>query len=113
VNEEMRTSVLDAVRNSTALAQDIAQAVITLQFQDTVNQRVLHVVEALGEMEAVLSGLLHANAQAREERKGEDWAMRLEHLYTMAAERKVLAALTGSGEQSEGTNQLGDNVELF
>jgi hypothetical protein len=86
---------------------------MTLQFQDTVNQRVLHVVEALGEMEAVLSGLSHTDARTQEARRDGNWATRLEHLYTMAAERKVLAALTGNGQPSEDASQLGDNVELF
>ncbi len=133
-NEEMHRSVLTAARHSEELARDISQAVIALQFQDIVHQRITHVVDALGEMEAALAARLADRRRAAadgdprlavsvHERPGDEyerqrqghghWAERLERGYTMEAERRVLAEHRGRGERGDRPSDQGNNVELF
>ncbi len=107
-NEEMRQSVMDSASRNEQLAQDISNAVIAMQFQDAVSQRTAHVVKTLEEMEAAF----YACVQGGDHGDDKDWADRLEHSYTMAAERQVLNKATGSEAKDESSG-LGDNVELF
>lgn len=109
-NEAMRASVESAVHNSQALAQDIAQAVIGLQFQDTVNQRLLHVVEALQEMHDALTVATQGQLETMpEDLTGEKWMERMMQRYTMESERDVTINNAAGG----GADAADNNVELF
>ncbi|MGE0682969.1 MAG: methyl-accepting chemotaxis protein [Candidatus Binatia bacterium] len=109
-NEVMQVSVKNAIRNGQALADDVAQAVIGMQFQDTVNQRITHVVEALTEMHeawtAAVTGRLDAIPEGL---TGDQWAERMQQRYTMASERYVATERT----DDSNADGIGNNVELF
>jgi methyl-accepting chemotaxis protein len=107
---ELRRSVEQSARNSESLANDIARAVIAMQFQDSMSQQVTHVVDALQEIEVGLTERLRGNP-ATAGYAGHDRAGDLMTRYTMQSERDTHAAQLGT---HMGTpNALGDNVELF
>lgn len=108
-HEEMQEAVAASAQLSQDLSRDIAQAVMGLQFQDMVSQRVLHVVEALQHLRSALAQ--HLPEDALEENKlTSAWTDRLERHYTMAAERQAMAVERGMAADDAG---LGANVELF
>jgi len=116
LHADMQQAIEQANRNSDRLARDISAAVMAMQFQDAVSQRIGHVVHALEEMHAALQS--HAVAAAAGAPKkcsstaeADDWAHRLAQRYTMDSERLVLAAHTGQSNMA--SPELGDNVELF
>ncbi len=105
----MRSVLDDARVKSAKLADDISRAVMHLQFQDRLGQRISHVVTALDNMESALRRSLvsadHACAETMA-RRGEI-VSNLEGSCTMERERAVLA-----GDAPAGPDQTGD-VELF
>lgn len=105
VDLRMRSSLEQASQSSSELADAISRAVMGLQFQDRVSQRVGHVVEALERVEAAAAAL-----GPLPEASGEMLA-HLSRNYTMHSERATLAQTTGldlgAGEVSD------NNVELF
>ena len=109
-NETMRASVETAIRNSQELANDISHAVIGLQFQDTVNQRLGHVVAALQEMRAALGDALDKEIVTLLRPESEPtWTERMQQKHTMASERQVLTTQLGADATAHSEN----NVELF
>lgn len=109
-NEDMRLSVEHSIRNSQDLANDISHAVIGLQFQDAVNQRIGHVVSALQEMHTVLVAALEGAPEALVNQEGElSWTERMQQQHTMASERQVLTTPLGTNTDAHTEN----NVELF
>lgn len=97
------------------LEEDISQAVVALQFQDIVNQRIAHVVETLNEVEMALALCLRELPhvwQGIDSKLDGHWASRLERGYTMEAERSLLARHNGAAKTSVLDGQ-GSNVELF
>ena len=112
--ENLRRSVEQSACSSESLANDIARAVVAMQFQDSMSQKVTHVVDALGEVEAGLSCLVPPGA-ARIPMEGQpkcrDLAGNLMSRYTMHSERDTHAAQLGI--QMSNTDSQGDNVELF
>jgi methyl-accepting chemotaxis protein len=115
LHDDMQNSIELSSRNSEHLTHDISEAVMAMQFQDAVSQRIDHVVQILLEMhktfekqlsdEAMVLSPQHSQAGA------EDWADLMAKSYTMAAEHEVLASHRSSpGEQKI---DLGNNVELF
>ena len=112
--ENLRRSVEHSARSSEALANDISRAVVAMQFQDSMSQKVIHVVDALGEVEAGLSKFVGPGAAERpaEQRQvPRDVAGTLMSRYTMQSERDIHVAKLGMPQNS--TDSLGDNVELF
>lgn len=127
---DLQNAVESANYRSQSLSQDISQAVMALQFQDIVNQRVIHVIEALEDIGQDMNSYLKGKNTL-----GEDPEERFERLakpYTMASERQALARQLGvtnvvqnekpTQYQSQSSHQapvattesgLGDNVELF
>jgi hypothetical protein len=81
--------------------------VIGLQFQDAVNQRLQHVVDALGQAERALVEHLPADAMPT----ATPWLDELQSSYTMAAERQVMARHVGDAEADQGSAP--GSVELF
>lgn len=103
VHESNRRSLAAMSAEAERLADDISSAIVHLQFQDRVSQRIQHVVEVLAAMEAALSGA--APCETSSERKEEVLAA-MQERYTMESERTALdgASDTASAEGS---------VELF
>jgi len=108
LHKEMQTAIGEARTNSDQLARDIAAAVVAMQFQDAVSQRIGHVVRTLEELYASLQSRLDGAAPPSEM---DDWRQRMTQSYTMAAEHRVLAGVTG--QETAPAGELGDNVELF
>jgi len=111
---ELRQSVERSARNSESLAEDIAGAMIAMQFQDSMSQQVMHVVDTLQEMEAGLSEQLRGGQggdrpAGRHERH--DRAADLLARYTMQSERDIHSAQVGTRQRE--LTALGDNAELF
>jgi len=106
----MQNTLAASVDAGRQLADEISRAVIGLQFQDRVSQRLTHVADELSEMRKTVHLPLEYLArespvlgQARREQVG----ARLESRYTMAAERNVQA---GGAPAKEGEIE---GVELF
>ncbi len=111
LHEGMQQTILVARGNSERLARDISQAVVAMQFQDAVSQRVGHVINTLEEIHETLQSKLDPNRTAPCSHVEQDWARRMAQQYTMASEHKALAAHV-AGEVGN-TQDLGNNVELF
>jgi methyl-accepting chemotaxis protein len=106
-HEGLQETVVQALDGSRRLAGDISSAVIGLQFQDAVNQRLQHVVDALGQAERALVEHLPADAMPT----ATPWLDELQSSYTMAAERQVMARHVGDAEADQGSAP--GSVELF
>ena len=89
------------------LAGDIASAVVALQFQDRVKQRVEHVVDALQKLEDVLGG---EHRQADPDTAVSGLMAGVRASYTMQAERD---AHEGTQAASPAAEQADMEVELF
>lgn len=109
-HKEMQQSIDSSVAQGEAVAEEVTRAVMALQFQDRVSQRVGHVVKALATMrEAVAAPLAAIQAETPwigEERR-KQVAGDLESSCTMNAERKVLRQ---NGAQAANED---DDIELF
>lgn len=116
MHDEMRQAMQQAKENSQRLAQDISHAVMALQFQDAVSQRIGHVVSTLEEIHATLCTTFEVaettdSAGPVAAVGSDEWARRMAEQYTMDSERRALAAHVADG--ADDTQGLGDNVELF
>jgi methyl-accepting chemotaxis protein len=85
-HSEMTEALAASHRTSSQLAEDIAQAVMTLQFQDRVGQRLSHVSSALERME-------------KESHSDGDALANLRETYTMAAERSAASQPHSAGSK--------------
>jgi methyl-accepting chemotaxis protein len=109
LHEDMQQAIAESRRNSDQLAREIAGAVMAMQFQDSVSQRIQHVVQTLEELHGALQSQLGDAGPGAND--GHNWATRMAQSYTMDSERRVLAD-QATAEPSPGAD-LGDNVELF
>jgi methyl-accepting chemotaxis protein len=115
LHEEMQRTISASKANSESLARDISKAVVTLQFQDTVGQRIAHVIHALKGMHASFQRCME-NPEASQVAEGtppaagNDWKEGMSQQYTMESERRVLAACTGKDVVQSDNDS---NVELF
>ncbi len=103
----------DSASHSEELTGDISNAVVALQFQDRINQRVGHVIEALHAMREALEMPLDALGKDDTRRvaaRREEVLERLRGSYTMAGERAL--ASQGRG-WTEDEPVKPDDVELF
>lgn len=92
---------------SDQLSGAVVQAVVGLQFQDAVSQRMCHVAQTLNDMRNQF-GTLVTSTNSRACRKQSDrWLKKLAEPYTVADERSVHA-----GAPAEDLS-CSDNVELF
>lgn len=108
---DMRQSIAEAGQRSEALSREISGAVQSMQFQDRVSQRIVHIAEALKSMQAALEAPL----QSLGERPASEIAQShgadlLSGSYTMASERSVHAATLGERHSEELPL---DDVEIF
>jgi hypothetical protein len=109
-NEAMRRAAFQSIDRSAALAQKLSNAVMLLQFQDIVSQRLNHVIQTLVEIER--SVYLHA----KELPEGAGtltghWASRLNGSYTTEAEKRFLAEHTGQLRRE--SDEPESDIELF
>lgn len=107
-HREMQASLAGAAERSEALAGEIHGAVVALQFQDRVSQRIAHLVEAMETMHAAIAGPLDGLGAARGGTAGV--AERLAGTYTMDTERTVHAAALGG---THANRDSGADVEIF
>jgi hypothetical protein len=109
-NEALRRAAFHSMERNTALAQKLCNAVMSLQFQDIVSQRLQHVVQALVEIER--SVYLHASElpDGAGTLSGH-WAERLNGSYTTEAEKRFLAEHTGQLRRDQDETE--NDIELF
>lgn len=108
VHENMRESLAAMAVSGEELANDVAKAVIAMQFQDRVCQQISHVVGALESMEAALTA--RSSAISSHGFRSDDVLARLGKSYTMESERAVLAKVA---QRPAGPSVAGGEVELF
>jgi methyl-accepting chemotaxis protein len=110
LHQRTRDSLERNTQENSRLAGDIASAVIGLQFQDRVKQRVEHVVEALENIERVLSGNSQLAAAGPE--SSSDLMAGVHSTYTMQSERDAHALATNqTAPPAEEPAEM--EVELF
>ena len=116
LHDGMQQTISSSQSNCESLARDISKAVVSLQFQDAVGQRIDHVIRSLKQMHSLYRG--HANSgKASQPDRGQstastsDWKNDMSRHYTMEAERKVLATDTDHGVLPNEDGVC--NVELF
>ncbi len=111
LHQRSRDSLVMMTRENAQLADEIASAVVGLQFQDRVSQLVAHVVEALEQVEQNLG----APARSRQLLSGQmpeaDHSLlaQVRSSYTMESERAVMAQTL----QEPVRAAEGSDVELF
>ena len=107
----MRESLEESAEFSRGLATDIHQAVVAMQFQDRLSQRMGHVIDAIGEMEEALR---KAQPDCRlMEHRQEEATKKMHSAFTMAEERAA-AGVAASGVQAFGEPSAAPgDVELF
>jgi hypothetical protein len=114
VHEGMNRAMDQTRQDCQELARDVHQAVIALQFQDSVSQRIGHVIETLEELHGSLESALAGTEFDRATGPGgagRDWAGSMADRYTMAAEHQTLAGHAPA--DARAAEDLGTNVELF
>lgn len=94
----LRTSMREGAELSRSLAQEISAAVIGLQFQDRVHQRIGHVIDALAHMRDALGQSLPAVDDAHAAERTTLVQQRLHETYTMWEERQDEAPSSGDVE---------------
>lgn len=95
---------------SQQLSEDICRSVMALQFQDRINQRLDHVVEALQALQENLQPFGERVSRDQSERRADDWRRWLESRSTMKSERDVLSH---SASCSNTVHADTGSVELF
>lgn len=96
---------------SESLSREIGKSVMALQFQDRVNQRIDHVVEALEAIHENLSPYRAEVPAGRAESRAADWRQWLESKSTMQSERDLIFSRNDTATSGDS----GDcgSVELF
>jgi hypothetical protein len=114
LHQQTRDSLERNTQENSRLAGDIASAVMGLQFQDRVKQRVEHVVEALESVERVLAGARQPAAEGSG--SGSDLLAGVHSSYTMQAERdahNLATNLAANQTASQAAEPAEMEVELF
>ena len=111
LHTQMQQTIQQSKLDSDQLARDISSAVMAMQFQDAVSQRISHVVHSLEEMARILQSRLAESGVDASSSAAAEWAHRMAAEYTMASEHEVLAAHVGGG--TNGAQDLGNDIELF
>jgi methyl-accepting chemotaxis protein len=113
LHQRTRDSLERTTTDNSRLAGEIAAAVVGLQFQDRVKQRVEHVVEALQSIEDILAGTSRARATgAGALGSGSDLLAGVQSSYTMKAEREAHHRATDqTGSEPVEVGEM--EVEIF
>lgn len=101
---DLRQGMAALVHDWKELDADISQAVVAIQFQDALSQRLDHVCTALENMAARLNG--ESDAQ----QMPVDWVGQIQQRYGMLVDRQAQARVTASSTEAD---DLGGNIELF
>jgi methyl-accepting chemotaxis protein len=110
LHQRTRDSLERNTQENSRLAGDIASAVMGLQFQDRVKQRMEHMVEALENIEGVLAGNRQSAAAGSE--SGSDLLEGVHSSYTMQSERDAHNLATNqAASPAEVSAEM--EVELF
>lgn len=99
-----------AQSRSEQFSKVVSEAMISLQFQDAVSQRLHHVVDSMEAIRTSFSDHVAAPSGGAEKQLSDEWLNRIYSSYTVAAERQIHGQNdfgTASGESQEGS------VELF
>ncbi len=111
MHQGMTSSLQRTESVSESLSREIGRSVMALQFQDRVNQRLDHVVEALDAIHENLTPFARQTPADKVEARASDWRKWLESRSTMKSERDVIATGNLSAQQS-GNSDFG-SIELF
>lgn len=112
-NQQMHASLNVMAETSQALSTDIGRAVMSLQFQDRVTQRIGHVVEVLDRIVKAVERQ-HPSTFASSDRNNlAKWKQEIESRYTMDSERFAATGDAPASEQGENTSTEEFSVELF
>ena len=106
---ELEANLRSTKNSSDQLAGAISHAVMTLQFQDAVSQRLKHVVGTMGEMRDIFGSLVGPESGAAKRRR-EEWIEKLMSSYCIDDERAVL---TGEAPAADTDSSDTSQVELF
>lgn len=109
---QMQNTVAESGRTSETLYKEISNAVMSMQFQDRVSQRVGHVIDSLVAMERALSQFEAPADDPFLANRKEQLANEMAASYTMASERVALDSSPVPVSAGEGIDAGGD-VELF
>ena len=107
----LTTSLQRTESLSEGVSRDITKSIMALQFQDRVNQRLDHVVEALQALKENLSPFRDVASAERASSRSADWRAWLNSRSTMSSEREVI----GQGSHANPSAPASDfgSVELF
>lgn len=112
-NRVLETSIEQSRTRAQKLAADVADIVVTLQFQDIIRQKLEHVIQPLGYMRDEIQALA-AGPDGGSVHEGLERLKNLEQSYTMESERITMsAARRQSPSVSDRTGELADMVTLF
>ena len=107
----LTTSLQRTESLSEGVSRDITKSIMALQFQDRVNQRLDHVVEALQALKENLSPFRDVACAGKASSRSADWRAWLNSRSTMSSERQVI----GQDSQANSSAAASDfgSVELF
>lgn len=103
--ERMAKSLSNSAAMSRQLNLDIGQAVVSMQFQDRVNQRIQHLVETIVDLAKELQPYTKAADKSKVKAISDYWMQRAAEKSTMNAER-VMMSPTESAASDEGSIEL-------
>ena len=102
---KMSDSLSDLATMTRQLNMDIGQAVMSMQFQDRVNQRIEHLLATIADLASELKPFTSNASTPKVQSITEFWTQRMSERSTMNAERNQVAAV-----QSEAAD---NSIELF
>ncbi len=103
--EKMTHSLSNSAAMSRQLNLDIGQAVMSMQFQDRVNQRIGHLIDSIEELNHELRPYTAASDVELQQSLTQFWLQRLAERSTMNSERAIADAAVAESEES--------SIELF
>lgn len=103
--EKMTQSLSNSAAMSRQLNLDIGQAVMSMQFQDRVNQRIGHLIDSIEELHQELKPYTAAADVELQQSLTQFWLERLAERSTMKSERAIIDAAATESEES--------SIELF
>ena len=112
-NSVLEASIEQSRTRAKTLATDVAQIVMTLQFQDMTRQKLEHVIQPLSQMRDQIQALA-AGSDGQALHEGLERLKNLEQSYTMESERTTMSvARYQSPSPSDCGSELADTVTLF
>ncbi len=106
---ELEANLASTKSSSDVLAGAISQAVMTLQFQDGVSQRMKHVTETMCEIRESFGSIVGPIESEASKRRHQEWIDKLSAQYCVDDERLVLSGQSAADLDQSNTN----DVELF